>query len=87
MQSFATTKMSSKGQVVIPEAIRTELGLSPGDQFIIVAEGDVVILKTINPPPMKQFDKIVKRARQQAKSAGMSEQDVEQATGESRKAR
>ena len=43
----ATTKMSSKGQVVIPEAIRNALGLEAGSEFVVVAEGDVVILKTI----------------------------------------
>lgn len=87
MQSVATTKLSSKGQVVIPEAIRNELGLKPGDQFIIIAEGDVVILKTISPPPMRQFDKIVERARREAAATGMSEKDVKQAIRESRKSK
>ncbi len=33
----ADTKMSSKGQVGMPEAIRKRLGLAPGDQFVVVA--------------------------------------------------
>src|SRR5437763_236910 len=36
MPTLATTRMSSKGQVVIPEAIREELGLEPGAQFVAV---------------------------------------------------
>jgi len=87
MQTVATTKMSSKGQVVIPETIRNELGLSPGDQFVVVADGDVVIFKTISPPPMQQFDKIVEKARQQAEAAGMTEQDIEEAIRGARKKR
>ena len=43
MNHLATTKLSSKGQVVIPEEIRNQLNLHPGDQFIVVAEKDVVI--------------------------------------------
>ena len=47
MASYATTRLSSKGQVVIPEEIRNNLGLSEGDQFVVIGEGDSVILKTI----------------------------------------
>jgi len=52
MQTLATTRMSSKGQVVIPEDVRGRLGLEEGVQFVVVGEGDVVILKTITPPSM-----------------------------------
>jgi AbrB family looped-hinge helix DNA binding protein len=71
--------MSSKGQVVIPEAIRNALGLGAGSEFVVVAEGDVVILKTIQPPPMSDFDDIVKEARRQARLAGMKRTDVQAA--------
>ena len=37
MADLSTTKMSSKGQVVIPDAIRKRLGLEPGDQFVVMA--------------------------------------------------
>ncbi|HDN94572.1 MAG TPA: AbrB family transcriptional regulator, partial [Nitrospirae bacterium] len=36
MAPLATTKMSSKGQIVIPEDIRKRLGLKPGAQFVVV---------------------------------------------------
>ncbi len=44
MGSLATTRLSSKGQVVIPEEIRERLGLKEGTQFVVVGERDVVIL-------------------------------------------
>ena len=53
--------------------------------FQIVAEGDVVILKTISPPPMQRLDEIVAKARRQAEEAGMTESDVDRAVHESRK--
>jgi bifunctional DNA-binding transcriptional regulator/antitoxin component of YhaV-PrlF toxin-antitoxin module len=37
MSSIATTRMSSKGPVVILEKIRKQLGLEPGSQFVVVA--------------------------------------------------
>ena len=50
MANVSTTKMSSKGQVVIPEIIRKQLNLKPGSQFVVVGDKDVVILKNISPP-------------------------------------
>ncbi len=71
MVPLATTKMSSKGQVVIPEDIRKRLDLKVGSQFVVVGEKDVVILKAILPPSMKEFDALIAEARKQARQAGI----------------
>ncbi len=76
MPMNATTRMSSKGQVVIPEVIRKALGLDAGSEFVVVAEDDVVILKLIQAPPMSEFDDIVSEARRQARRVGMKRADV-----------
>ena len=59
MANISTTKMSSKGQVVIPEAIRKKLGLKSGDQFVVTGDKDVVILKSISPPSLDEFDDLI----------------------------
>lgn len=79
MQTLATTRMSSRGQVVIPEDVRDRLGLEVGVQFVVVGEGDVVILKTITPPSLDGFDKLIRRARQQARTSGMKRSDIARA--------
>jgi AbrB family looped-hinge helix DNA binding protein len=79
MQTLATTKMTSKGQVVIPEAVRTRLGLHTGDQFVVVGNSDVVILKTIRTPSLKEFDGLISTARKQARTAGMKISDIKNA--------
>jgi AbrB family looped-hinge helix DNA binding protein len=76
MQMLATTKMTSKGQVVIPEAVRTRLGLHTGDQFVVVGDSDVVILKTIRTPSINEFNGLISKARKQARSAGMKNADI-----------
>lgn len=76
MPNLATTKMSSKGQVVIPEAIRKRLGLKTGAQFVVVGDKDVVILKAISPPSMEDFDALISEARSQARKAGMKRSDI-----------
>lgn len=76
MANFATTKMSSKGQVVIPEDIRKRLKLKAGSQFVVVGEDDVVILKAISPPSFAEFDSLIAEARKQAKEAGLKKSDI-----------
>ncbi len=76
MSSAATTTLSSKGQVVIPEEIRIQLGLEPGAQFVVIADRDVVIFKVLAPPSLKDFAKLVGRARQVAKQTGMTRADI-----------
>ena len=87
MKRIATTKMSSKGQVVIPEDVRNALGLEAGSQFVVVGEGDVVVLKKVTPPAMSDFDEILQEARRQARQAGMQRADVSAAIRAARAAR
>ena len=84
METVGTTRMSSKGQIVIPEAIRKRLNLNAGAQFIVVGEGDVVILKAISIPGMETFDALIQQARQQAKAAGLERAVVSKAISKAR---
>lgn len=79
MANVSTTKMSSKGQVVIPESIRKQLNLKVGAQFIVVAEKDVVILKNISPPPLDEFSDLIAEARKKGKQAGIKKRDISDA--------
>jgi len=85
MTKLSTTKMSSKGQIVIPEEIRDRLGLKPGAQFVVIGEKDVVILKTLTAPSMYEFDSIIKEARSQARESKLKRSDVYKATKKARK--
>jgi AbrB family looped-hinge helix DNA binding protein len=81
----ATTKLSSRGQVVIPEEIRNLLGLEPGTQFVVVGEGDVVLLKAVEAPNLTDFRALLDRAQKSAKAAGVKAADVGDAIREARK--
>ena len=84
MVTMATTRMSSKGQVVIPEEIRDRLGLQSGTQFVVVGDRDVVILKAISAPSMKEFDNLIAQARQQARRSGLRKSDIDAAVAKVR---
>lgn len=76
MAAYATTKLSSKGQIVIPEEIRETMNLKEGDQFVVIGQGDTVILKAITPPSMNEFAGLLAEARSQAKKVGMKKREV-----------
>jgi AbrB family looped-hinge helix DNA binding protein len=76
MANLATTKMSSKGQVVIPENIRKQLKLRSGSQFVVLGKDDVVILKAIAPPSADEFDSLIAEARRLGKEAGLKKSHI-----------
>ena len=84
LSAISTTKMSSKGQVVIPEQIRAQLDLEAGSRFVVVGDEDVVILKRITAPTPGEFDGLIKQARAQARSAGLKKSDIDNAVKEAR---
>lgn len=84
MSQPATTRMSSRGQVVIPEEIRTRLGLAPGTQFLVLGDKDVVILKVLAPPALDEFDELIREARRQARNTGLRPTDIRKAVAKER---
>ncbi len=81
----ATTKMSSKGQVVIPEEIRYFLGIKAGALFVAIGHDDTVILKMISEPPVSKFKGLLDQAEKAARKAGLKKTDVKNAIKDVRK--
>ena len=68
------TKMSSRGQVVIPEQVRNLMSLEEGALFAVFPnkEADSILLKQlILPEPKKAFDDMAKWATEHAKQKGL----------------
>jgi AbrB family looped-hinge helix DNA binding protein len=87
MNQIATTKLSSKGQVVIPEIIRESLHMEAGTQFVVIGLDDTIVLKSITPPPMSKFKSLLSKAEKAAKAAGLKKSDVNAAISQVRKAK
>jgi AbrB family looped-hinge helix DNA binding protein len=79
MAAYATTRLSSKGQVVIPEEVRRTLGLNEGDQFLVIGQGDAVILKTITPPKIEEFQELLSQARAEGRKTRIRKADLKSA--------
>lgn len=87
MTQPSTTRMSSRGQVVIPEEIRRRLDLRPGTRFVVLGKGDVVILKEILAPSLDDFESLIAEARRSARKAGLQRRDVGTAVARVRRRR
>ena len=40
-------RVSSKGQIVIPKAIRKKMGIVEGDRVLVYATGDIIVLRRV----------------------------------------
>ena len=91
MTNVMTTKLSSKGQVVLPEALRNMYGWDSGTAFTVVVYKGAIIMKPIRTPTeaelAEEFDEAFTESRQQARAAGMTQADIRQALSEVRSAR
>ena len=76
ISDIATTKMTSKGQVVIPEEIREYMHLESGVKFIVMATNDSIIFKRVTPIPQKDVKRLLKASQAMAKKFNFNEKDI-----------
>lgn len=91
MTNMMTTKMSSKGQVVLPEALRQMYGWESGTAFTVLAYKGAVIMQPLKTPTDEEiaaeFEEAFAESRRQAMDAGMTPMDITNAIAEARGAR
>ncbi len=78
MEKLKITSLSSRGQVVIPQEVRDRLHLHSGEKFVVIGEDDMIILKKLEVPSFKGFDKLLKKTREFAKKKGLKPRDVDE---------
>lgn len=79
MSAVEITSLSSKGQVVIPNAIRNDLKITTGDKFAVISDGRNILLKPIERPKVEEFNNLIERSRKYARRAGLKRSDVAKA--------
>jgi AbrB family looped-hinge helix DNA binding protein len=53
-----TTRLSSKGQVILPKAVRDARHWEAGTEFVIEEVADGVLLRPVRPFPRATFDEV-----------------------------
>ena len=83
--------MSSKGQVVLPEALRQTYGWESGTAFSILTYKGSIIMQPLKTPTddeiAAEFEEAFAESRRQAKAAGMTPLDISNAISEVRRER
>jgi AbrB family looped-hinge helix DNA binding protein len=86
MENIDFTRLSSKGQIVVPRRIRERLHLADGEIFLIFGSNDTLVLKRVQEPSSAEFKKILTRARKLAKEKGLKPKDMDKAITDARNA-
>lgn len=71
----ATTRVSSKGQVVIPEAVRKAANVREGEDLLVVAIGDTIVMKKLS---AMTFEEVARPIWQVVKAIGLSGEDLDE---------
>jgi len=70
----STTKVSSKGQVVIPLSVRKKAGIKEGERLLAIAVDDMIVLKRIVD---RTFEETVKPIWDRVRQMGLTEEDID----------
>ena len=73
-------RVSSSGQIFLPNEIREKLSIANGDSLAVYATDKVVVLKPVKLPTAKQFSKWLDEAQTWAREVGLEEEDVPRVT-------
>jgi AbrB family looped-hinge helix DNA binding protein len=72
-------KMSPKGQLVVPKAIREQIGFEPSDRFIAMALEDGVVFKKIEIDVEEEYERLSQQVQERFEREGIDEKDLEDA--------
>ncbi|MGA8857843.1 MAG: AbrB/MazE/SpoVT family DNA-binding domain-containing protein [Candidatus Bathyarchaeia archaeon] len=70
-----TTRLSSRGQVVIPEPVRMAVKLREGDELLVVVIGDAIVMKKLASVTFEEVARPIWRA---VKEMGLSGKEVDE---------
>ena len=79
MAEVEFTKLSSKGQVVIPQDIRNDMKLKPGTPFAVIEKKDSILLKKIEMPKLKKWEDVTRPFRKMAREKNLTIRDINKA--------
>lgn len=71
----ATTRVSSKGQVVIPEAVKRAAGVREGEDLLVVAIGDTIVMKKLS---AVTFEEVARPVWRTVKAMGLTGEDLDE---------
>ncbi len=81
------TRLSERGQIVIPTEIRRKMHLKEGERFIVMGLDDTIVLRKIELSEERlRLKDLIQRSRKRASKVGFSDKEIEQLIAKTRTA-
>lgn len=72
-------KITGKGQITIPKALREALGFRDGDYVLVFPQGQGMRIEKAAVSPLERFEDLAVRTEERFKRQGVTPRDVEEA--------
>ena len=84
--SLDFTRLSEKGQIVIPNEMRKRMKLKEGTRFVILGLDDTLVLRKLElSQERKKLKQLLAKSREKAKKVGFSQREIDRLVESSRK--
>lgn len=84
--SLEFTRLSEKGQVVIPNEMRKRMKLKEGTRFVVLGLQDTIVLRKLELSHERiRLKQLLAEAREKARKSGFSQKEIEHLIESSRK--
>ena len=81
-------KISRSGQIVIPAEIRELMGIEPADRFLVISEGEDIVLRRLKKETRKkELTELLDSIREEIEAQEITREDLEKAIQEVRRAK
>jgi AbrB family looped-hinge helix DNA binding protein len=70
------TRLSTKGQIVLPKGLRTSRAWKPGTEFSVEETGEGILLRPTGPFPEAKLDEVAGCLRFKGKSKTLAQMDA-----------
>jgi len=86
VMSLDFTRLSGKGQVVIPSEMRKRMKLKEGTRFVMLGLGDTIVLRKIGLSRERfRLKQLLSKSREEAMKVGFSQEEIDKLVEASRK--
>ncbi len=80
------TRLSERGQIVIPTELRKSMHLKEGERFIVTGLGDTIILRKLELSQERlRLKRLIRESSGKARKSGFTEKEVEKLIEKTRK--
>jgi len=80
------TRLSERGQIVIPAELRKSMHLKEGERFIVTGLDDTIILRKLELSQERlRLKRLIMESSEKAKKSGFTEKEVEKLIEKTRK--